>query len=50
MLKIKVLPANCGDSIIVSFDDGDGVKNILVYGRTGTVYNDVLKEKVEYDN
>jgi len=23
MLKIKVLPANCGDCIIISFDDGD---------------------------
>ena len=31
MLKIKVLPANCGDSIIVSFDDGDRIKNILTF-------------------
>lgn len=47
MLKIKVLPANCGDCIIVSFDDGDGIiKNILIDGGTGTVYDDILKNEI----
>jgi len=47
MLKIKVLPANCGDCIIISFDDGDGVKNILVDGGAGTVYDDILKNEIK---
>ena len=46
MLKIKVLPANCGDCIIVSFDDEDRVKNILIDGGAGTVYDDVLKSEI----
>ena len=47
MLKIKVLPANCGDCIIISFDDGDRIKNILVDGGAGTVYDDVLKDEIK---
>ncbi len=47
MLKIKVLPANCGDCIIVSFDDGDGIiKNILIDGGSGSVYDDILKNEI----
>jgi len=46
MLKVKVLPANCGDSIIVSFDDGDRIKNILIDGGAGTVYDDILKNEI----
>lgn len=46
MLKIKVLPAGCGDCIIISFDDGDRVKNILIDGGAGTVYDDVLKSEI----
>lgn len=46
MLKIKILPANCGDSIIITFDDTDRVKNILVDGGSGTVYDEVLKDEI----
>jgi len=46
MLTIKVLPANCGDCIIISFDDGDGIKNILIDGGSGTIYDDILKEEI----
>jgi len=46
MLKIKVLPAKCGDCIIVSFDDRDRIKNILIDGGAGTVYDDVLKSEI----
>lgn len=46
MLKLKILPANCGDCIIVSFDDGDKIKNILIDGGAGTVYDDVLKNEI----
>lgn len=47
MLKIKVLPANCGDCIIVSFDDCDEIKNILIDGGAGSVYDDVLKDEIK---
>jgi len=47
MLKIKVLPANCGDCIIIGFDDGDRIKNILVDGGAGTVYDDILKDEIK---
>ena len=47
MLQIKVLPANCGDCIIVSFDDGDKIKNILIDGGAGTVYDDILKDEIK---
>lgn len=47
MLTVKVLPANCGDCIIVSFDDGDGAtKNILIDGGSGSVYDDILKDEI----
>jgi len=47
LLKLKVLPANCGDSIIISFNDGDRIKNILVDGGAGTVYDDILKDEIK---
>lgn len=47
MLNIKVLPANCGDSIIISFDDGNRIKNILVDGGAGTVYEDTLRNEIK---
>ena len=47
MLKIKILPANCGDCILVSFDDGENIiKNILIDGGVGAVYDDVLKDEI----
>ena len=46
MLKIKILPANCGDCILISFDDKNGIKNILVDGGAGKVYENVLKNEV----
>ena len=46
MLNIKVLPANCGDCIIVSFDDENRVKNILIDGGAGTVYDDILRNEI----
>ncbi|KIM05327.1 MAG: hypothetical protein KN64_02180 [Sulfurovum sp. AS07-7] len=51
MLKIKVLPANCGDCIIVNFDDGDGIiKNILIDGGANTVYDNILKDEISEIN
>lgn len=47
MLNIKVLPVNCGDCIILSFDDGDKIKNILLDGGAGTVYDDILKDEIK---
>ena len=46
MLRIKILPANCGDCIIVSFDDCGEIKNILIDGGAGTVYDDILKDEI----
>ncbi len=46
MLKIKVLPANCGDCIIISFDDGDMIKNILIDGGVGSTYRRFLKKEI----
>lgn len=46
MLKIKVLPANCGDCIILTFDDGDNIKNILIDGGVGSIYDDILKDEI----
>lgn len=46
MINIKVLPANCGDSILISFKDDKEVKNILVDGGVGKVYEDILKEEI----
>jgi beta-lactamase superfamily II metal-dependent hydrolase len=47
MLKIKVLPANCGDSIIISFKDGAKIKNILVDGGVGRFYKDRLQSEIK---
>lgn len=47
MLKIKVLPANCGDSIIVSYGDKSNIKNILIDGGTGAVYKKTLKAELD---
>ena len=47
MLKIKVLPANCGDCFIISFDDGGIIKNILIDGGVGITYKKYLKHEIE---
>ena len=47
MLKIKVLPANCGDSIIISFTDENKIKNILVDGGVGKFYTDILQNEIK---
>jgi len=47
MLNLKILPANCGDSIIISFNNGDEIKNILIDGGAGTVYDDILKDEIK---
>jgi beta-lactamase superfamily II metal-dependent hydrolase len=46
MLNLKILPANCGDSIIISFNDGDEIKNILIDGGVGSIYDDILKDEI----
>lgn len=46
MLKMKILPANCGDCILISFGKGKNVKNILVDGGVGAVYDEVLKDEI----
>ncbi len=46
MLTIKVLPANCGDCIVINFNDADRIKNILIDGGSGTIYDDVLKDEI----
>ena len=46
MLRIKVLPANCGDCILISFDDGDMIKNILIDGGIGITYKKFLKNRL----
>ena len=47
MLTVKVLPANCGDSIIISFRDKDTIKNILVDGGVGRFYKTRLQHEIE---
>ena len=47
MLKVKVLPANCGDCIIISFKDKDKIRNILVDGGVGRVYKKILRNEIE---
>jgi len=46
MLKIKVLPAGCGDCILISFGEEKDIKNILIDGGAGTVYDDVLRNEI----
>jgi len=46
MLKIKVLPAGCGDCILISFGEQKDIKNILIDGGAGTVYDDVLRNEI----
>jgi beta-lactamase superfamily II metal-dependent hydrolase len=47
MLKIKVLPANGGDSILVSFGEEDNIKNILIDGGIGSTYKKAIKREIE---
>lgn len=46
MLKIKVLPAGCGDCLLVSFGQGSNIKNILIDGGIGATYKK-LKPEIE---
>lgn len=46
-LKLKVLPAFWGDSILVSFGEEDDIKNILIDGGIGRAYDRVLKNELE---
>jgi beta-lactamase superfamily II metal-dependent hydrolase len=46
-LKIKVLPANGGDCIIVSFGEEGSIKNILIDGGIGGTYKKLKKEIIE---
>ena len=46
MLNIKVLPASCGDSILISFDDKGKNKNILIDGGYGSTYKNVIKDEI----
>ena len=47
MLKIKVLPAGCGDCILISFGEEKDIKNILIDGGLGNVYPRILKKEIE---
>ncbi len=47
MLKIKVLPAGCGDCLLVSFGQGSDIKNILIDGGIGATYKK-LKPEIEF--
>lgn len=38
MLKIKVLPAGCGDCLLVSFGQCNDIKNILIDSGIGATY------------
>ena len=46
MLNIKVLPAHCGDSILINFDDDGKKRNILTDGGFGSTYKDVIKDEI----
>jgi beta-lactamase superfamily II metal-dependent hydrolase len=46
MLNIKVLPASCGDSILINFKDGDKRINILIDGGFGSIYKNVIKNEL----
>jgi len=46
MLRIKVLPAGCGDCLLVSFGQGNDIKNILIDGGIGATYKK-LKPDIE---
>ena len=43
MLTLKVLPANGGDCLLVSFGKEKSIKNILIDGGIGTTYKKTLK-------
>ena len=47
MLKIKVLPANGGDCLLVSFGKENSIKNILIDGGIGNTYKKTLKAEIE---
>ena len=47
MLKIKVLPAGCGDCILISFGEKKEIKNILIDGGFGNIYPLFLKKEIE---
>ena len=47
MLKIKVLPAGCGDCILISFGEENDIKNILIDGGLGNIYPRFLKKEIE---
>ena len=42
-LNIKVLPANGGDSLLVSFAEENNIKNILIDGGIGATYKKSMK-------
>ncbi len=44
ILKIKVLPAGCGDCLLVSFGYKNDMKNILIDGGIGRTYKELKKE------
>jgi beta-lactamase superfamily II metal-dependent hydrolase len=46
MLTIKVLPASCGDSILINFNDNGKNKNILIDGGYGSTYKNVIKNEI----
>ena len=43
MLKIKVLPAGCGDCIVISFGEKKNIKNILIDGTYAVFIISMLK-------
>jgi hypothetical protein len=46
-MKVKVLKANNGDSILVSFNDAEGKhRNVLIDGGTGPTYENRKKKVV----
>lgn len=47
MLNIKVLPANGGDSLLISFGKENDVKNILIDGGIGATYKKTIKKQIE---
>jgi len=47
MLKIKVLPAGCGDCILISFGEKKNIKNILIDGGLGNIYPRILQQEIK---
>jgi beta-lactamase superfamily II metal-dependent hydrolase len=47
MLKIKVLPAGCGDCILISFGEEKDIKNILIDGGLGNIYPRILQQEIK---